>query len=302
MAQSSLQAVEDFAGTDVEHSSNRLDWRRIPLGAWITIAIPVVVLLLAILAPLVARYDPTAISLNDRLLPPHLFGAGPRHILGTDSLGRDLFSRVLYGARVSMTVGIGAVGFACLLGTSIALIAGYFGGWLDNVLMTIADIQLALPTVLLAIGVIVVLGPSVVNLILVIGISGWVTYARVVRSLVRKWKQEEFITAARALGASHTRIVFRHILPNCVPTIIVLATLDLPIAIIIEATLSFLGLGVQPPTPSWGNIIADGRLYLVTAPWIALVPCLALILLTASISHVGDRLREILDPTLSNRR
>jgi peptide/nickel transport system permease protein len=266
------------------------------------VIILVVVALVALLAPLLVPHDPNAQTLASRLTPPDFLpGGDSRYWLGADNLGRDVLSRMIMGARVSLAVGLGAVVIGGLLGSTIGLIAGYWGGWIDEVLMTLGDIKLAFPNILLAIAVIAVLGPSLVNLTVVLGITGWVTYARIARGVVLKLKNEDFVAAVRVLGGTETRILLRHILPNCASHLLVVATLDLARIIIAEATLSFLGLGVQPPTPSWGGMISAGRGYLDTAWWISMFPGFALFLTALSVSRCGDWLRDALDPTLRTK-
>src|SRR5215468_6801428 len=246
----------------------------------------------AVAAPLIAPADPIRQSLRGRLSAPTLDGAdGRAHLLGTDHLGRDVFSRVIYGARVSLLVGFAAVIVGGLVGASLGLLAGFRGGWTDSMIMTLADAQLAFPFVLLAIGIIAVLGPSFPTLIVVIGLSGWVTYARVLRSQV-------LVDAIHALGGSVVRVITRHVLPNVLSSLVVIATLELARAIVLEATLSFLGLGVQPPTPSWGGMVHEGREYLDSAWWISTAPGIVLMLTSIVVSRTGDWLRDLLDPTL----
>src|SRR5207302_7056959 len=243
--------------------------------------------------------DPERKSLRARLKPPALEGAdGRAHLLGTDHLGRDVFTRVVYGSRVSLVIGLAAVLVGGLIGSTLGLLAGYQGGRIDGIIMTVADAQLAFPFILLAIGIIAVLGPSFPTLIVVIGLSGWVTYARVLRSQVLVLRSREFVDAIHALGGSVARVIARHVLPNVLSTLVVIATLDLPRAIRPEATLSFLGLGIQPPTPSWGGMIQEGREYLDTAWWISTFPGLVLMLTSLVVSRTGDWLRDLLDPTL----
>ena len=260
------------------------------------------VLLLALVAaaaPWLAPHDPVRQSLRGRLAAPTLEGAdGRAHPLGTDHLGRDVLSRTLYGARVSLLVGFAAVAVGSVVGGALGILAGYRGGWTDSVVMTVADAQLAFPFVLLAIGIIGVLGPSFPTLVAVIGLSGWVDYARVLRSQVLVLRSREFVDAILALGGAVPRIVARHILPNVLSTLVVIATLQLARAIVLEATLSFLGLGIQPPTPSWGGMIQEGREYLDSAWWISIFPGCLLLLTSLVVSRSGDWLRDLLDPTL----
>jgi len=253
----------------------------------------------ALAAPLIAPADPIRQSLRGRLSVPTLEGAdGKAHLLGTDHLGRDVFSRVIYGARVSLLVGFAAVVVGGLVGATLGLLAGFRGGWTDSMIMTLADAQLAFPFILLAIGIIAVLGPSFPTLIVVIGLSGWVTYARVLRSQVLVLRSREFVDAIHALGGSVARVIVRHVLPNVLSSLVVIATLELARAIVLEATLSFLGLGVQPPTPSWGGMVHEGREYLDSAWWISTAPGIVLMLTSVVVSRTGDWLRDLLDPTL----
>jgi peptide/nickel transport system permease protein len=257
------------------------------------------VAIMALAAPWISPQDPTRQSLRGRLAAPTLEGAdGRAHVLGTDHLGRDVLSRVIWGARVSLLVGFAAVVVGGLIGATLGILAGYRGGWLDSAIMTLADAQLAFPFILLAIGIIAVLGPSFPTLILVIGLSGWMSYARVLRSQVLVLRSREFVDAIHALGGSAGRIVARHVLPNVLSSLVVIATLELARSIVLEATLSFLGLGVQPPTPSWGGMVQEGREYLDSAWWISTYPGLVLMLTSLVVSRTGDWLRDLLDPTL----
>ena len=253
----------------------------------------------AMAAPWLAPHDPTRQSLRDRLAPPTLEAPdGRARLLGTDHLGRDVLSRVIYGARVSLVVGLSAVVVGGALGATLGIAAGFRGGFADSVIMTLADAQLAFPFILLAIGIIAVLGPSFPTLIVVIGLSGWVSYARILRSQVLVLRSREFVDAIHALGGSAARVIARHILPNVLSSLVVIATLELARAIVLEATLSFLGLGIQPPTPSWGGMIHEGREYLDTAWWISTFPGVVLMLASLVVSRTGDWLRDLLDPTL----
>ena len=272
---------------------------RIPWGVRLAAAFIGGLIVVASAAPLVAPHNPERGSLRARLTAPTLRAVdGRAHLLGTDHLGRDVLSRVIFGARVSLAVGFAAVAVGGAVGGALGLLAGYHGGWFDEVVMTVADAQLAFPFILLAIGIIAVLGPSFRNLIIVVGLSGWVTYARVLRAQVRAVRRREFVDAITALGGSAPRILLRHILPNVASTLMVIATLELARAIVLEATLSFLGLGVQPPTPSWGVMVQEGLEYLDSAWWIAVWPGLVLMLTSIVVSRTGDWLRDVLDPTL----
>ena len=253
----------------------------------------------AVAAPLIAPHNPERGSLRARLTGPTLEAPdGKAYVLGTDQLGRDVLSRMIFGTRVSLTIGFAAVAVGGFVGGLLGLVAGFRGGWVDEAIMTVADAQLAFPFILLAIGIIAVLGPSFPNLIIVVGLSGWVTYARVLRSQVLTLRQRDFVSAILGLGGSVPRILIRHILPNVASTFLVIATLELARAIVLEATLSFLGLGIQPPTPSWGGMIQEGREYLDSAWWISVCPGVLLMLTSLVVSRTGDWLRDVLDPTL----
>jgi peptide/nickel transport system permease protein len=269
--------------------------RLVAAGGLFVLALTVV----AVAAPWLAPQDPTRQSLRGRLAAPTMEGAdGKAHLLGTDHLGRDVLSRVIWGARVSLLVGFSAVLVGGLMGATLGILAGYRGGWTDSAIMTLADAQLAFPFILLAIGIIAVLGPSFPTLIVVIGLSGWMSYARVLRSQVLVLRSREFVDAIHALGGSVGRVIARHILPNVLSSLVVIATLELARSIVLEATLSFLGLGIQPPTPSWGGMVHEGREYLDSAWWISTFPGLVLMLTSLVVSRTGDWLRDLLDPTL----
>jgi peptide/nickel transport system permease protein len=259
-----------------------------------------VVVATAVASPLISPFDPIEQDLGDlRLKPPGFRDAAGRiHPLGTDHLGRDLLARVVYGARPALLVGFAAVVISGVIGMAAGLVAGYFGGRLDDALMRLADIQLAFPFILLAIAVIGVLGPSLTTIIIVIGVSSWVVYARIVRSAVLSLREREFVQAALALGGGDGRVLLRHILPNALTPWLVVATLDMARVIVIESALSFLGLGVQPPTPTWGGMLADGRVYISTAWWLATFPGLAILVTVLGINLFGDGLRDTLDPRL----
>jgi peptide/nickel transport system permease protein len=262
-------------------------------------AVVVAVMLAAALAPLVSPFDPLEQDIGQRLKEPGWQDAQGRvHALGTDHLGRDILSRIVFGSRIALVVGLAAVVISGVLGMVIGLVAGYFGGRVDDILMRLADIQLAFPVILLAIAVIGVLGPSLRNIIIVIGVSSWVVYARVVRGEVLSIREREYVQAAIALGSQHGRVLWQHVLPNTFTPWLVVATLDMARVIVIESALSFLGLGVQPPTPTWGGMLADGRVYLSTAWWLATFPGLAILITVLGINLFGDGLRDTLDPRL----
>jgi peptide/nickel transport system permease protein len=256
------------------------------------------VLLAGIFAPLLSAYDPNVGSLTDRLRPPVFAGGDVYHPLGTDQLGRDIFTRIVYGARISLLVGFTAVAVGGGLGVILGLIAGYYGGRTDSVISRMADIQLAFPFLLLAIAVVAVIGPGLVNVIVVLAIGSWMPYSRVVRGQVLSAKEREFIIAARTIGSTDRSIIFRHVLPNVLTPAIVLGTFAVAATIIAEASLSFLGLGVGSQIPSWGSMLADGRAYLASAWWLAALPGLAIMLTVLSINMIGDWVRDVLDPRL----
>ena len=256
-------------------------------------------MVVAAFAPALAPSDPVKNRLLDRLTPPMWAqGGSARHPLGTDTLGRDVLSRLLHGARISLIVGLAAVLVAGVVGVGLGLVAGYRGGWADDVLMRLGDIQLAFPVLLLGVVVIAVLGASLVNMILVLGASGWVTYARIARGETLSLKERDFVAAARALGAPARHVVARHLLPNVLPSLMVVTTFSVARTIIAEASLSFLGLGLPPPTPSWGAMLDEGRNYITTGWWLALFPGLAILLLVLAINLCGDWLRDALDPRI----
>jgi peptide/nickel transport system permease protein len=273
--------------------------RRMPVLVLLGAGFVAALLLVAAAAPLLAPQDPIRQSLRGRLHSPTWSGAdGRAHVLGTDHLGRDVLSRVIYGSRVSLVIGFAAVVVGGVIGSAAGLAAGFSRGRLDGIIMTLADAQLAFPFILLAIGIIAVLGPSFPTLVVVIGLSGWVSYARILRSQVLVVRSREFVESIHALGGSLARIVLRHVLPNVLSSIVVIATLELARAIVLEATLSFLGLGIQPPTPSWGGMVQEGREYLDSAWWISTFPGLVLMVTSIVVSRTGDWLRDVLDPTL----
>ena len=251
----------------------------------------------AVLAPWLSPHDPLAVDIRHRLAPPAWMELGTgEHLLGTDQIGRDLLSRMIYGGRVSLVVGVSAVVISATIGVLLGLGAGYFGGAIDWAIMALINVMLTFPFVLLALAVIVVLGPNLVNMIMVLGVAGWPIYARVVRAETIAIREREFVLAGRALGMSHARIVFRQILPNLVSAIVVIATLQVAQVIIAESFLSFLGLGIQPPTPAWGNMLGEGRVYMLNSWWIATFPGSAIFLTTLVINLMGNALRDWLDP------
>lgn len=263
--------------------------------AWVALGLLLLFGLAALLAPAVAPYDPAALHLNQRLLGP-----GHGFLLGTDELGRDIFSRILFGARLSLTVAISVVALSLLSGLVIGSVAGFYGGWRDAVLnIYVMNAFMAMPGILLAIAFVAFLGPGLRNVILALTLSGWVSYARLVRAEVMAARQLEFVEAARSLGASDLRILVRHIFPNIAQPIIVQAAIGMATAVLAEATLSFLGLGVPPPTASWGSMLNDARAHLFDSPHTVLVPAAAVMLCVLAFSFLGDALRDWADPRTS---
>jgi peptide/nickel transport system permease protein len=257
------------------------------------------VLLMAVAAPLIAPHDPAKLNVRSRLTPPAWSAEGDsRYLLGTDQLGRDVLSRLIYGSRVSVIVGVLGVAISVLVGVTIGLTSGYVGGTLDNVLSRVVDTFMSIPFIILALAAVGFLGAGLFNLIIVLGLTGWVTFARVVRGEVLSVKGMEFVTAARTIGQSGWRIALFHVLPNVAASIIVLATLQIATVIIAESSLSFLGMGVQPPTITWGVMLSEGRNHLATSWWLATFPGVAISLTALGIILMGDWLRDALDPRL----
>lgn len=255
----------------------------------------VVVMLFAValLAPWIAPYEPTDINVRNVFSPP---GAG--HLLGTDDLGRDVLSRMIWGSRVSLMVGIVAVGISILIGVLIGAIAGFYAGWADSVLMRFVDVMLSFPTFFLILAVIAILEPNIMNIMIVIGVTSWMGVSRLVRAEFLTLKERDFVLAARVAGAGDLRIIFRHIMPNALSPVIVAATFGVAGAVLVESGLSFLGLGVQPPTPSWGNMLALGKENIEVTWWLSVFPGLAILITSLSYNLVGEGLRDALDPRL----
>ena len=272
-------------------------WKRLRRNklAMLGLAIVLFLILMAIFAPLLAPYDPIMRIKEDSSLPP-----SGTHLFGTDLLGRDIFSRVIYGSRISIEVGIVAVGISVILGLFFGALAGYFGRWPDAIIMRVADIFFAFPYILGAIAIMTILGPGIVNIFIAIGVLGWAYFARVFRGSILSIKNKEYIEAAKALGASDTRIITKHIFPNAIAPIIVLATMNVGTAIIVEAALSFLGIGVQPPTPAWGKMLSEALDFIDIAPWMMLFPGLAIVFTVLGFVLLGDGLRDAFDPKMKN--
>ena len=269
--------------------------------AVIGLTIIAIVLIAAIFAPLVAPYDPSeqffeGLTLEGAPLPPN--GA---FLMGTDLLGRDLLSRLIFGAQTSLVIGIVANGIAVFIGSLVGIVAGYFRGWIGAILMRFTDLMMSFPALLLAIVLAAIFKPSLWIVAMVIAMVNWVQVARVIYTETRSLAERDFIEAERSLGASSARILWSHILPHLVSTIVVWATLGISTTVLLEATLSFLGIGVQPPTPSWGNIIFENQTYFASAPWLVFIPGAAIILLALAFNFLGDALRDILDPTQQGR-
>jgi ABC-type dipeptide/oligopeptide/nickel transport system permease subunit len=298
-ADTEAQLVPAIAAPAADAAVPRAALRRLLRLRWGLAAAGMLLAIVAIaaLAPHVAPSDPLEVDIRHRLAPPAwMDGGSAEHLLGTDQVGRDLLSRMIYGGRVSLVVGVSAVLLSATIGVSLGLAAGYFRGRIDWVIMAAVNVMLTFPFVLLALAIIAVLGPSLVNMVAVLGIAGWPIYTRVVRAETMAIREREFVLAGRALGMSHARIVFTQIFPNLISTIVVIATLQVAQVIILESFLSFLGLGVQPPTPAWGNMLGEGRVYMLNCWWIATFPGAAIFLTTLSINLMGNALRDWLDP------
>ncbi|WP_292898450.1 MULTISPECIES: ABC transporter permease [unclassified Nitratireductor] len=267
----------------------------------LSVAFLILSLLCAVLPGLVAPHDPFEQDLLLRLKPPSFVEGGvPGYFLGTDHLGRDTLSRIIFGARITLVVSVLAVAVSMLVGVAAGLAAGFYGGRTDAIILRLIDMQLAFPVILLVIAVVAVVGPSLTNLIIIMGLSGWPRFARIVRGAVLSVRGLEYVEAARAIGAGQLRIMTHHILPNILSAIIVYASFELARMILLEATLSFLGLGVQPPTPTWGGMISDGKNYISISWWVSLFPGLAIGAIILAFNILGDELRDALDPQLTH--
>jgi peptide/nickel transport system permease protein len=254
-----------------------------------------VIVLSAVLAPWLAPYDPAEQDILNRLQPP-----GGEYLLGTDQFGRDILSRLMWGGQISLTVSLGAIAAAMVIGATIGLVSGYVGGRFDLFVMQVMDVLLSFPSLILGLIVVALLGPDLVNLVVAIALTAIAPFARVARAPTLALKERAFVEAGRALGFSHTRILFRHILPNILSEVMVMGTLWLATAVRVEASLSFIGLGVKPPTPTWGGMTRDGFENILDAPWLAIFPGIAILLLVLGLNMVGDGLRDATDPKLRN--
>lgn len=270
-------------------------WRRFKRSrtAVFGLTIFLIQILTAIFAPYIAPYDPVEMHLSNRLEPPN-----PTFLLGTDDFGRCILSRIIHGSRLSIMVGIVSVSIALAGGVVLGLVSGYYGGKIDSAIMRVMDILLAFPGIILSLLIVAILGPSLFNCMLAVGFWGIPSYARIIRGEVLSIKEDIYIESARSLGASDLRIIFKHILPNCMAIIIVLSTMRMPGAIMAAAGLSFLGLGAQPPTPEWGRMLSDGRAFIRLAPWMEIFPGLAIFIIVMGLNLLGDGLRDALDPRL----
>lgn len=280
-------------------SQVRRQWRKFlrdPLSL-LALVMLLAIFTMAVLAPVLAPHDPTAVSLSRRLKPP-IGGEGyvEGYYLGTDKVGRDVLSRVIYGSRTALTVAFSSVLLAAVIGVVLGLAAGYYGGWVNTIISTLVDIMMAFPFILLALAVVSVLGSGMGNLITVIGITTWTEFALIVRSETMVTREKDFVHAARALGGRDRRILSKHVLPNVLSSVIVMATLALARTILLESSLSYLGLGVPAEIPNWGFMLADSLQYLIQAPWLGIYPGLAILLTVLSVNLVGDRVRDVLDP------
>lgn len=292
MEELGLRAGDLQASTLYRDAWNRLKKNKMAIASFFLL---VIIALIAVFAPLIAPYDPYTQDLSRINEPP-----SPDHWFGTDDVGRDLFSRVVYGTRISMLVGVVCEAICVPIGVILGALAGYFGGWVDAVISRIIEIFASFPTILFAIAVMFILGPGIMNIFIAIGVIGWTGLARMIRGQIMQLKEKEFVEAARASGASNMKIIFRHLIPNCLSTIIVVITLDIPGDIMLESTLSFVGLGVQPPDPSWGSMISEGRKFIRQNVWYSFFPGLAIMLVVLAFNTLGDGVRDALDPKLKN--
>ena len=270
----------------------RLKKNKLAIASLIVIAL---ITLVAIFAPLLAPYDPYATDIYNKLSGPTA-----EHIMGTDSIGRDVFSRIIYGTRISLLVGVICEAIAVPIGVILGCIAGYYGGWLDTIISRLIEVLGSFPFIIFALCIMFLIGPGVLNIFVALGAIGWLGHARQIRAAVIQLKNAEFVEAAKAAGATDLQIIFKHLVPNCLSTVIVVATIDIPGDIMYEATLSYIGLGIQPPEPSWGSMIAEAQNYLRQIPTFSIFPGLAIMIVVLAFNTFGDGLRDALDPKLKN--
>lgn len=270
----------------------RLKKNKLAIASLVVIGL---ITLVAVFAPLLAPYDPYATDIYNKLSGP-----SPEHIMGTDSIGRDVFSRIIYGTRISLLVGVICEAIAVPIGVVLGCIAGYYGGWLDIVISRLIEVLGSFPFIIFALCIMFLIGPGVLNIFVALGAIGWLGHARQIRAAVIQLKNAEFIEAAKASGATDFQIIFKHLIPNCLSTVIVVATIDIPGDIMYEATLSYIGLGIQPPEPSWGSMIAEAQNYLRQIPTFSIFPGLAIMIVVLAFNTFGDGLRDALDPKLKN--
>ena len=272
-------------------------WRRLKKNKLAVASLIVIglIVLVAIFAPLLAPYDPYETDVFNKLQPP-----SKEHIMGTDSIGRDVFSRIIYGTRVSLLVGVVCEAIAVPIGVILGCIAGYYGGWADTIISRLIEVLGSFPFIIFALCIMFLIGPGVLNIFVALGAIGWLGHARQIRAAVIQLKNSEFIEAAKTSGASDFKIIFKHLIPNCLSTVIVVATIDIPGDIMYEATLSYIGLGIQPPEPSWGSMIAEAQNFLRQIPTFSIFPGLAIMIVVLAFNTFGDGLRDALDPKLKN--
>lgn len=292
--------LQDLGFTAEELTSRTLwqdAWRRLKKNKLAIASLVVIglIALVAVFAPLLAPYDPYATDIYNKLSGPT-----PEHIMGTDSIGRDVFSRIIYGTRISLLVGVICEAIAVPIGVVLGCIAGYYGGWLDAVISRLIEVLGSFPFIIFALCIMFLIGPGVLNIFVALGAIGWLGHARQIRAAVIQLKNAEFIEAAKAAGATDLQIIFKHLVPNCLSTVIVVATIDIPGDIMYEATLSYIGLGIQPPEPSWGSMIAEAQNYLRQIPTFSIFPGLAIMIVVLAFNTFGDGLRDALDPKLKN--
>ncbi len=301
-----IPGAEQEKGSSRTQGGFRYIWKQLIMSktGMLGSVLVLLVVLIAICAPLLTSHDPAAVDTLNRLKPPAwLDGGASEHWLGTDNLGRDMWSRIVYGARVSLIVGMGAVIVSGVIGAILGLLSGFYGKWLDAVIMRVGDAFMAIPTILFMLVVMAIVGPGITTLIFVIGVTNWVPFTRIVRSEVLSIKERDFVHAARSIGAKNGRLIVKHILPNILSSFIVICGMNVGTTIIMEASLSFLGLGIKPPDVSWGGMLSDGRQYVATSWWVATFPGLAITFTVLGVIFLGDWLRDVLDPrTETNKK